>query len=75
MTERNPSVVELFAKKFVKPPNFSPIIIIICRPVVEQRPVLSVVTKLSRFGMKASTFNLITKMEKTALQNSLKSLA
>ena len=75
MTERNPSVVELSAKKFVKSHNCSPIIIIICRPVMEQRPVLSVVTVISRFGMEPSTVHLVTRMEKTALQNSLKSLA
>ena len=77
MMERNPSVVELSAKKFVH----SEIIFLfstsfftlhcICRPVREQRPVLSVVTEIRRFGMEVHMLSSVT----TAHQNSQKSLA
>ena len=47
----------------------------ICRPVGGQRPVLSVVTKITRFGMEMDTIILVTRMEKTAHRNSPRLLA
>lgn len=43
----------------------------ICRPVREQRPVLSVVTEIRRFGMEVHMLSSVT----TAHQNSQKLLA